>query len=73
VFSASQTSQRYTAHQFTLSDSNQWLDYHEWPSYNFNDGCFAGLPRSLANKWLDSWGEIKAVLAGESVNRSLLF
>lgn len=68
VFSATAKSQRYTAHQFREIGAYMWIDYHEWPSYNFNDGCFAGLPKSLANKWGGLWGEIKAVISGYELN-----
>ena len=64
---------RCTAHQFRQSETDAWRDYHEWPSYNFNDGCFAGLPRSLANKWLNLMGEIKAALRGGEQSGMQLF
>lgn len=40
-----------SAHEFrALADGGRWRDYREWPSYNFNDGTYAGLPRSLLTR-----------------------
>lgn len=30
------------------SQPNEWQNKKKWPRYNFNDGTYAGLPRSLA-------------------------
>ena len=32
-------------------DGSTWMRDQEWPSYNHNDGQYAGLPRTLRKLW----------------------
>lgn len=41
----------------------RWQDQSEWPSYNFNDGCYLGLPRTLRKLWDKHKHEINRALA----------
>jgi hypothetical protein len=34
-----------------VSDNGIWYPSNQWPSYNFNDGLYAGLPKSLRKLW----------------------
>jgi hypothetical protein len=42
--------------------SDRWRDYHEWPGYDFNDGSYAGCPRSLAKVYETNKTAIKAAM-----------
>lgn len=39
--------------------ANEWQAEKNWPSYNHNDGCFAGLPRTLVAYWSEHRDEIQ--------------
>ncbi len=36
-----------TRHLWRRIGASRWRDYHEWPTYDFNDGTYAGLPADL--------------------------
>ena len=37
----------YEGSLFANLPANLWRDYHDWPRYDFNDGCHGGMPRSV--------------------------
>lgn len=42
----------------------EWRDYHKWPRYDINDGCFGGMPRTVAKLFEQNRAAIGAALAG---------
>ncbi|MCW2240747.1 hypothetical protein [Azospirillum canadense] len=54
---------RVTAYEYRRIGDTIWHPARHWPTYNHNDGCFAGLPRTLGPKVYDSHeAAIKAAL-----------
>jgi hypothetical protein len=68
------TPQGYTEYQFrtpptrlknfTVMDIT-WHGQREWPGYNFNDGMYAGLPKTLCKLWEVNRVEIERILHGK--------
>lgn len=58
---------RCTEYQFMRADSaDYWHEDARWPSYNSNDGTYAGCPKTLAAKvYYPNVDAIKAALKGE--------
>jgi hypothetical protein len=46
-------------------EGDEYKGAGQWPKYNHNDGCYAGLPRSLVTYYEKHETEIKALLAFE--------
>ena len=38
-------------YQWRRYDDDPWCSAESWPSYNGNDGMFAGLPKTLRTLW----------------------
>jgi hypothetical protein len=49
---------------FMVTD-NSWRNYREWPGYDFNDGTYGGLPRTLRKLWEANRVEIERILYGK--------
>lgn len=56
---------RVSHSQWRRSGEADWNSYRDWPSYDFNDGVFGGLPRTLSTKLYDRFRrDIDAALLG---------
>ena len=42
-----------------------WRNYREWPRYDFNDGTYGGLPRTLRKLWEANRMEIERIRHGK--------
>jgi hypothetical protein len=56
-------SRRCTSYQWR-SIGDGWADQRDWPGYNFNDGCYGGLPKALRQLYEREKAALYAVLAG---------
>lgn len=54
---------------FEWCDNGNWRPQREWPTYDFNDGCFAGCPKGLRKIWEAYRPEIEAALEQRPVDR----
>lgn len=52
---------------------SHWSDMKNHPKYNFNDGTYAGLPKSLTKLYHQNEVEINNALSGKEVVVSTLF
>jgi hypothetical protein len=60
------------AGDFMVTDDT-WRNYREWPGYDFNDGTYGGLPRTLRKLWDRNRVEIERILHGtEPAQRELI-
>jgi hypothetical protein len=55
---------RATEYQFRVSDNSTapWKSHTEWPSYDFNDGTYLGLPKRLVRIYKAHESEIEEAL-----------
>jgi hypothetical protein len=76
------TPQGYTEYQFRkpptrLSDftvmDTTWHRHREWPGYDFDDGIYAGLPKSIQRLWEANRVEIERILHGKEPAQGELF
>jgi hypothetical protein len=57
---------RVTAYEWQGEVDGPWNDYHDWPTYNFDDGTYAGCPKSLRKLWLTHKPAILAALGKQA-------
>jgi len=50
-----------------------WHHEREWPGYDFNDGTYGGLPRTLRKLWEANRVEIERILHGKEPAQRVLF
>jgi hypothetical protein len=53
-----------TSYQWRGDAEDYWRDQRDWPRYNFNDGMYMGLPKTLVRLHEQHRGEIEAALKG---------
>jgi hypothetical protein len=57
---------------FMVTDDT-WRNYREWPGYDFDDGTYGGLPKTLRKLWEVNRVEIERILHGkESAQMELI-
>jgi hypothetical protein len=58
------TGSNVTSYQWRGDAEDYWRDQRDWPRYNFNDGMYMGLPKTLVRLHEQHRGEIEAALKG---------
>jgi hypothetical protein len=53
-----------TQYQWRGHVEDYWRPQQDWPRYNFNDGMYLGLPKTLTNLHAQHRDEIEAALKG---------